>query len=70
MTEDAIQKSADQILEEIFSTLVSDPVTKAAIPSDSSTLPSNESPTSKADTSKCHKWNKIKCQNSPRSFLI
>lgn len=55
MTDNAIKKSADQILEEIFSTLVSDPVTKAEISSDSSILPSNESPTSSAATSKYQK---------------
>ncbi|KAI9565616.1 hypothetical protein GHT06_009408 [Daphnia sinensis] len=50
MTDNVIKKSADQILEEIFSTLVSDPVTKTEISSDSLILPSNESPSSRAAT--------------------
>ncbi len=53
MTENVIQKSADQILEEIFSTLVSEPITTLSTASDSSSFPSNEPTTPKTDTSKC-----------------
>jgi hypothetical protein len=56
MTENVIQKSADQILEEIFSTLVSEPITTVSTASDSSSFPSNEPTTPKTDTSKCHIW--------------
>ncbi|EFX79822.1 hypothetical protein DAPPUDRAFT_224986 [Daphnia pulex] len=50
MTENVIQKSADQILEEIFSTLVSEPITTVSTASDSSSFPSNEPTTPKTDT--------------------
>lgn len=61
MTENVIQKSADQILEEIFSTLVSEPITTVSTASDSSSFPSNEPTTPKTDTSKCRnsKNNKV-----------
>ena len=53
MSENVIQKSADQILEEIFSVLVSEPITTVATASDSSSFPSNEFFPPKTDTSKC-----------------